>query len=133
MTSLSSTGQERSCSSRRVVETAKPRSREEIDLDVMVSMVQFSNNKILELRRETDTDTILRDLQEVIIRGWPKTRADIPIILRPFWCYRDELGRGRSHPERRACSYTTKYAGGRDPAHTRRSSRHREMQDAGEN
>ena len=68
-----------------------PRSREEIDLDVMVSMVQFSNNKILELRRETDTDTILRDLQEVIIRGWPKTRADIPIILRPFWCYRDEL------------------------------------------
>ena len=68
-----------------------PRSREEIDLDVMVSMVQFSNNKILELRRETETDTILRDLQEVIIRGWPKTRTDIPIILRPFWCYRDEL------------------------------------------
>ena len=68
-----------------------PGSREEIDLDVMVSMVQLSNTKILELRRETDSDTILRDLQEVIIRGWPKTRADIPRNLRPFWCYRDQL------------------------------------------
>ena len=110
-----------------------PRSREKIDLNVMASMVQFSNNKILELRRQTDRDTILRDLQEVIIRGWPKTRADITRNLRPLWCYRDEPSVEDSHPERRARSYTTQYAGGRDPAHTRRSSRHRKMQDASEN
>ena len=68
-----------------------PQEKDEIDLDVMVSTVLFSNAKIDELRNETLKDTVLRELLNTIIRGWPERRDNMQKDLRPYWCYRDEL------------------------------------------
>ena len=68
-----------------------PRSKQEIDLDISVNMVQFSNDKIHQLRSESKSDPILSSLQDIIVSGWPNRRDEIPKQLRPYWCYRDEL------------------------------------------
>ena len=68
-----------------------PRSKQEIDLDISVNMVQFSNNKIQQLRSEPKSDPVLSSLQDIIVNGWPNRRDEIPKQLRPYWSYRDEL------------------------------------------
>ena len=68
-----------------------PRSKQEIDLDISVNMVQFSNNKIQQLRSESKSDPVLSSLQDIIVNGWPNRRDKIPKQLRPYWSYRDEL------------------------------------------
>ena len=55
------------------------------------NMVQFSNDKIHQLRSESKSDPILSSLQDIIVSGWPNRRDEIPKQLRPYWCYRDEL------------------------------------------
>ena len=68
-----------------------PRSKQEIDLDIVVCLVQFSTEKIRLLQRETSNDAVLCNLREVIVEGWPDERDNIPKPLRRYWCYRDEL------------------------------------------
>ena len=68
-----------------------PRSKQEINLDIVVSLVQFSTEKIRLLQRETSNDAALCNLREVIVEGWPDKRDNIPKPLRRYWCYRDEL------------------------------------------
>ena len=43
-----------------------PRSKQEIDLDIVVSLVQFSTEKIRLLQRGTSNDAVLCNLREVI-------------------------------------------------------------------
>jgi transposase InsO family protein len=62
-----------------------------IELDVQVNLVQFSTERVQELRDSTASDTSLAPLRDVIISGWPETQKELPHILRPFWSYRDEL------------------------------------------
>ncbi|XP_014668373.1 PREDICTED: uncharacterized protein K02A2.6-like [Priapulus caudatus] len=62
-----------------------------IDLDVRVDLVQFSAQKRDELRETTVADRELRELQEVIMQGWPERRVQLPHAVRPYWSYRDEL------------------------------------------
>jgi transposase InsO family protein len=63
----------------------------QIDLDVRVDFVQFSTNKLDELRRETKADPELRALETVITKGWPSRHKELHSSLRPYWAYRDEL------------------------------------------
>ena len=68
-----------------------PISKQEIDLDISVNMVQFSNNKIQQLRSESKSDPVLSSLQDIVINGWPDRCDEIPKQLRPYWSYRNEL------------------------------------------
>jgi hypothetical protein len=63
----------------------------EIKLDLCVNLVQFSSEKVLELREETSRDAELGPLRDLIIVGWPEHQKDVPKLLRPYWSYRDEL------------------------------------------
>ena len=54
-------------------------------------MVQFSNDKIQQLRSESKSEPVLSSLQDIIVNGWPNRRDEIPKHLRPYWCNRDEL------------------------------------------
>ena len=54
-------------------------------------MVQFSNDKIQQLRSESKSDPVLSSLQDIIVNGWPNRRDKIPKQLRLYWSYRDEL------------------------------------------
>ena len=63
----------------------------EINLDIKIQFVQFAEDKMTQLRRESRRDTTLDALQEVIVEGWPKKRTHWPTFLRQFWTFRDEI------------------------------------------
>lgn len=66
-------------------------SRNPIPLDVHVDFVQFSEDKLTELKRETAKDRELVELISIITEGWPDRQNQAPPALRPYWSYRDEL------------------------------------------
>ncbi|GAB1602684.1 hypothetical protein Ahia01_000548300 [Argonauta hians] len=67
------------------------KAKEEINLNIRVDFVQFSAEKISQIKLATQADPILCDLKETIVQGWPDTFRVIGKNLRPYWSYRDEL------------------------------------------
>ena len=44
-----------------------------------------------EIRRETEKDEILSDLKEIILKGWPNNKNEVPMKILPYFPFRDEL------------------------------------------
>ena len=53
--------------------------------------MQFSTDKLDELKRETKADVDLEALRAIIAHGWPDKQRLLQPALRPYWAYRDEL------------------------------------------
>ena len=62
-----------------------------INLDLQIQFVQFSKERIHQLRLETANDDTMPKLIELIVGGWPDKLKDLPKQLRPYWSFRDEL------------------------------------------
>ena len=62
-----------------------------IDLDVKVDFVQFSTEKLTQIRQATNADPIVCELRVRILQGWLESRRELHKDLQPFWSYRDEL------------------------------------------
>ena len=43
------------------------------------------------MQEETKADPVLTELQELIKNSWPESMQDLPQILQPYWCLKDEL------------------------------------------
>lgn len=63
----------------------------EIGFDVAVCFVQFSTQRLAELREETRQDAVLSCLMKYIAQGFPDSRRDVHQQVRQFWPFRDEL------------------------------------------
>ena len=63
----------------------------QIDLDVQVSFVQFSTQKLQAIKEATRADDELCALRTVIVEGWPESQRHLQPPLRPYWSCRDEL------------------------------------------
>ena len=63
----------------------------EINLDIKIQMVQFSDDKVTTIKTETRSDPVLSALLEIITAGWPEKRHKLSLPLRTYWGYRDEL------------------------------------------
>ena len=63
----------------------------EINLDIKIQYVQFTDEKMSELKRESARDPTLAALREIIVEGWPRQRNELPESLRQFWPFRDEM------------------------------------------
>ena len=66
-------------------------SNETIQLDLRVDHVQFSTDKVQKLKQETMMDPVLNKLSEIIVMGWPETIKELPLEVRQYWSFRDEL------------------------------------------
>ncbi|XP_060080445.1 uncharacterized protein K02A2.6-like [Ylistrum balloti] len=55
----------------------------------MINMLSVSNDKYAEIKSATQTE--LSALYKVIIDGWPDTRSETPVEVRPYWDSRDQL------------------------------------------
>ena len=66
---------------------------EEIALQIHLiqSNLPVSKPKLEEIRGETAKDEPLKDLIEIIKRGWPETKACVSNSTRMYWDVRDEL------------------------------------------
>ena len=63
---------------------------ESLDLQ-KVCLVRFSDEKLNALKRDTSSDPELSPLREIIYSGWPGKQKQVPVPLRKYWAYRDEL------------------------------------------
>ena len=63
----------------------------EISLDVCINLVQFSPDRLKELREATQEDDTLRELRKVILSGWPARRSEVHQTVREYWSVRDSL------------------------------------------
>ena len=63
----------------------------EIQLNVKVCFVQFSDRKLDEIKTATKEDPILYRLMEYVYQGFPQKQRDLHAELKPYWSFRDEL------------------------------------------
>ena len=55
-----------------------------IELDVQISHVEFSTQKLDDLRRQARNDSELQNMLKVIVDGWHDRQRDLQPQLRPF-------------------------------------------------
>ena len=53
--------------------------------------LNVSPKRLSQIREETDKDTTLSALREIIMCGWPEKRSSCPAYLHDYWNYRKEL------------------------------------------
>ena len=75
--------------SRLPVQNSEP--VQEIAMDICVSLVQFSPDRLKELREATQEDETLQELRRVILTGWPARMSEVHSAMRDFWSVRDSL------------------------------------------
>ena len=61
------------------------------DLELEGQNPLFKEITTIMLREATATDPLLQMLMQVIIKGFPVLRSELPSDLQPFWNFRDEL------------------------------------------
>ena len=67
------------------------KNKEVIDLDLKVNFMQFSTEKLAQIRQETNTNLTLCDLRDRILQGWPETLRELHKNFKPYWSYWDNL------------------------------------------
>lgn len=63
------------------------------DLNVQIHDVcpQFSNGYLQKIREETKKDPELTALKDMVNGGWPSVIKEVPMRLRPYWTFREEI------------------------------------------
>ena len=57
----------------------------------MPSFLPISDQRLQEIKSETDKDKTLQILKSAILQGWPAERKDAPVQVTPYFSVRDEL------------------------------------------
>ena len=56
-----------------------------------IDFLPISEPQQVEIQHETATDPVMQSLTQIIVKGWPDTKDDLPLELRPYFDVRDEL------------------------------------------
>ena len=59
--------------------------------DISIDLLNFSPTKQAEIRHLTSTNPVMKTLSEIIHGGWPENIKDLPVDVRTYWSFRDEL------------------------------------------
>lgn len=51
----------------------------------------FHPQKLKSIIDETNKDENLQALKEMVFEGWPDKQKQVPVPIRPYWAFRDEL------------------------------------------
>ena len=65
-------------------------------MDIRVDAIQSATDileyiSILQVQQAMTQDEYLQCLTNIIITGWPSTRNQLHIDIRPYWSYRDDM------------------------------------------
>ncbi|CAB3986270.1 Hypothetical predicted protein [Paramuricea clavata] len=53
---------------------------------------QFSSEMVKKIEKlATSSDQELMMLKTIVHEGWPTSIKEVPQVLKPYWCYRDEI------------------------------------------
>ena len=50
-----------------------------------------SSERLAQLQKTTEQDTVLQTLKTTVLVGWPEQKTHVPIPIREYWNYRDEI------------------------------------------
>lgn len=53
--------------------------------------LRVTDDRLRQIQQQTVEDTALQVLKTTILTGWPETKEEVPLIIREYWAYRDEL------------------------------------------
>ena len=56
-----------------------------------IDSLPISEPQLVEIQHETAADPVMQSLTQIIVKGWPDTKDDLPLELRPYFDVRDEL------------------------------------------
>ena len=60
-------------------------------VDMIMSSLPVSEERIEQIRKETEKEHTMRTLKETILRGWPEQRQTCPAAIQDYWMCRTEL------------------------------------------
>ena len=53
--------------------------------------IKISSERLSQLQKATEQDPVMQTLKTTILTGWTSQRSEVPIHIREFWNFRDEL------------------------------------------
>ena len=56
-----------------------------------LTTVKISSERLAQLQKATEQDPVMQTLKTTILIGWPAQRDEVPVHVREFWNFRDEL------------------------------------------
>ncbi|XP_041461547.1 uncharacterized protein K02A2.6-like [Lytechinus variegatus] len=79
--------------SRAFLPTTEGRDKiyQEIEQINQTEYVRISDATSIQLQKETLRDPALQTLTSVVMNGWPETKDDVPVVVREYYNYRDEI------------------------------------------
>ena len=76
--------------SRAYLETTDGR-HEDFENVNATKFVAISESRLDSIRKATESDSVMSKLKEMILKGWPDEKIHVPMILHPYFIFRDEL------------------------------------------
>ena len=62
-----------------------------LHVHTVMSSLPISDQRMQEIKIQTELDPQMDQLKQVILKGWPEMRQHCPEQLKEFWNFRDEL------------------------------------------
>ena len=56
-----------------------------------IDFLLISEPQLVEIQHETTGEPVIQSLPQVIVKGWPDTKDDLPLELHPYFDVPDEL------------------------------------------
>lgn len=53
--------------------------------------VKITSERLAQLQKVTEQDPVMQTLKSTILVGWPDTREQVPISIREYWNFREDL------------------------------------------
>uniref|UniRef100_A0A8D2J594 Gypsy retrotransposon integrase-like protein 1 n=1 Tax=Varanus komodoensis TaxID=61221 RepID=A0A8D2J594_VARKO len=67
------------------------------DLDALSQInhsdyLNVTDQQLHQIKQHTEIDKSLQALKSVVLNGWPDSKEEVPLIVREYWTFRDEIG-----------------------------------------
>ena len=56
-----------------------------------LASIKVSPVRLDQIQKATDQDSMLETLKFTVLQGWPETKDQVPLNIREYWNYRDEI------------------------------------------
>ena len=66
-------------------------TKKEVELINMSEDVRMTLERMEEIQKPSEMDTVLNQLKEIIVLGWPETKAEIQVSVQDYFNIQDEL------------------------------------------
>ena len=64
----------------------------DLEATSLVQTLNLAPEKLEQIQKCTGEDAVLQTLKTTVLCGWPESRDLVPVNVREFWNYRDEIG-----------------------------------------